>query len=71
MDKTDERIKNLENRIAALELALKDGKKNLDEIVDTWQAVILQFAKDYNIDCPKLKLINGTSQERNNSFDLT
>ena len=41
----EERISNLEKRMSTLEQTLKDGRKNLNKIVDDWENVIFEFAE--------------------------
>ncbi len=51
----EERISNLEKRMSTLEQTLKDGRKNLNEIVDDWENVIFEFAETFGIEYPKSK----------------
>lgn len=48
--------------MSTLEQALKDGRKNLNEIVDSWEKVIIDFANTFGIKYPKSK--------RNETFDF-
>lgn len=60
----NEQMESLEKRVAALEQALQDGKKELEYIVDTWQETILQFAQDFAIDNPKLREISQKLKQK-------
>ena len=40
----EERISNLEKRMSTLEQTLKDGRKNLNKIVDDWENVIFELS---------------------------
>ena len=51
----EERISNWEKRMSTLEQTLKDGRKNLNEIVDDWENVIFEFAETFGIEYPKSK----------------
>lgn len=50
-----ERIDDLEKRIAALELQLKDGKQAANEIVSTWESTLLEFADTFCLKAPGLR----------------
>lgn len=70
MTTTNQRIKVLEHqitalekRIAALELALKNGKGDLESAIRGWNLILLQFVKDFRISSPEIdKLVDELKQ---------
>ena len=47
-------MQDLEKRIAALEQKLEDGNKNLDQLINCWTTVLLQFIEDFRISTPEI-----------------
>lgn len=59
----EHQITDLEKRIAALELALKNGKDNLESAIRGWNLILLQFVKDFRISSPEIdKLVDELKQ---------
>ena len=54
MQERREKLQDLEKRIAALEQKLEDGNKNLDQLINCWTTVLLQFIEDFRISTPEI-----------------
>ena len=49
-----EKLQDLEKRIAVLEQILEDSNKNLDQLINCWTTVLLQFIEDFRISTPEI-----------------
>lgn len=66
METLEERILCLEKRITAIELDLKDGREKLNEIVSTWQDVLIDFADDFAIDSERIEKLKLQKEKIHN-----
>nr|DAM68918.1 MAG TPA: Maltoporin periplasmic N-terminal extension [Caudoviricetes sp.] len=64
METLEERILCLEKRISDIELELKDSREKLNEIVSTWQDVLIDFADDFAIDSERIEKLKSERKMR-------
>ncbi len=62
----EERILCLEKRISDIELELKDSREKLNEIVSTWQDVLIDFADDFAIDSERIEKLKLQKEKIHN-----
>ncbi|MBS5661677.1 MAG: hypothetical protein KHW79_10430 [Clostridiales bacterium] len=66
METLEERILCLEKRISDIELELKDSREKLNEIVSTWQDVLIDFADDFAIDSERIEKLKLQKEKIHN-----
>ena len=59
METLEERILVLEKRISDIEAELKNSREKLQEIVSTWQDVLIDFADDFAIDSESVEKLKS------------
>ncbi len=47
-------MQDLEKIIAVLEQILENSNKNLDQLINCWTTVLLQFIEDFRISTPEI-----------------
>lgn len=66
METLEERILCLEKRISDIELELKKSREKLQEIVSTWQDVLIDFADDFAIDSERIEKLKLQKEKIHN-----
>lgn len=64
METLEERILCLEKRISDIEVELKNSREKLQEIVSTWQDVLIDFADDFAIDSERIEKLKSERKMR-------
>lgn len=64
METLEERILCLEKRISDIEAELKNSREKLQEIVSTWQDVLIDFADDFAIDSERIEKLKSERKMR-------
>ena len=62
----EERILVLEKRISDIEAELKKSREKLQEIVSTWQDVLIDFADDFAIDSERIEKLKLQKEKIHN-----
>lgn len=66
METLEERILCLEKRISDIEAELKNSREKLQEIVSTWQDVLIDFADDFAIDSERIEKLKLQKEKIHN-----
>lgn len=66
METLEERILCLEKRISDIEVELKNSREKLNEIVSTWQDVLIDFADDFAIDSERIEKLKLQKEKIHN-----
>lgn len=66
METLEERILVLEKRISDIEAELKNSREKLQEIVSTWQDVLIDFADDFAIDSERIEKLKLQKEKIHN-----
>lgn len=62
----EERILCLEKRISDIEAELKKSREKLQEIVSTWQDVLIDFSDDFAIDSERIEKLKLQKEKIHN-----